>query len=237
VLKRLLISSLILSAAYSPSSWAWKKVTPTQVEYNAWPDICKSSQFLTIPPDNIRPKISERERKVLWASGGWHYCTGLLKVRRAELMPVTPELEEYVKDALKDINVSLDRIDKREPWAAEMATVAARGYRLLSDRDKAMDYLEFARKQHPSYVPTYSVLARFEFDDKDYVAAIEILQSGIEATEDPTGELHYFLGLAQFYSAQLADAKQSEQTARGKGYPLQGLARKLTAHEAEQVAE
>lgn len=228
---------LVLSVGFSPAAWSWKKITPTDIEYEALPDICKMSEFLPIPRNKIRPKGVKGVGELLHKSGGWHYCTGLLKIRRAELMPVTPDFKEYVEDALKDVNVSFDRIDKGEPWAAEMAVVAARGYRLLSDRDKALEYLDYARKQHPSYVPTYAVLARFEFDEQDYAAAIDILQSGIEATEDPTGELHYFLGLAQFNLGQIADAKHSEQIARGKGYPLPGLARKISAREAGQVAE
>jgi tetratricopeptide (TPR) repeat protein len=219
---------------YGSSAMAWKKVTPTQLEYNAWPNMCKSSQFLTIPPDAVRPRISEHEHKVLWASGGWHYCTGLLKVRRAELMPQTPDFRAYVEDALKDINVSFDKIDKKEPWSAEMAVTAARAHRLLNEPDEAERYLKFARSKHPSYAPGYTATAMLSFDRKDYAAAIEVLQAGMEGAGD-SGELHYFLGLAYFYQGDVDTAKQHAESARALGYPLTGLARKIARHEQSAV--
>ena len=60
----------VLFMAYISAALAWKKVTPTHVEYNARPDMCKSSRFLTVPAGVVRLKISEHENKVLWASGG-----------------------------------------------------------------------------------------------------------------------------------------------------------------------
>ena len=234
MIRQLSICSLVFLAGFSPACWAWKKVTPTQVEYNAWPDVCKSSQFLAIPPDNIRPKISEHDHKVLWASGGWHYCTGLLKVRRAELMPPTPEFRDYVEDALKDINVSFVKIDKQEPWSAEMAVTAARAHRLLKETDEAEKFLKFARSQHPSYAPAYTASAMLSFDAKDYQAAIAILQEGINSSGD-SGELHYFLGLAYFYDGNIEEAKKYAESARSLGYPLTGLARKISRLENAAV--
>lgn len=227
---------LVLLAGFSPPTWAWKKITPTAVEYDAWPDICKSSQFLTIPPDKVRPIISEHEGEVLWSSGGWHYCTGLLKVRRAELMPRTSEMEDTVKDALKDINYSFEKIDKDELWSAEMAVTAARAHRLLKQVDDARRYLKFAQDKHPEYGPTYMALAMLAFDEADYGSAIEALQTGLRFAEDHSGELHYFLGLAYVRVGDYENAKRQEHIARSRGYPLQGLARKIAQYERGTAA-
>lgn len=230
MMRQLSIWLFVSLVGFSSASWAWKKVTPTSLEYDAWPDICKSNKFLTIPPDKIRPKVSEREAEVMWSCGGWHYCTGLLKVRRAELMPPTQEFRAYVKDALKDINVSFDKIDKKEAWSAEMAVTAARAHRLLNETEEALEYLDFARSKHPTYSPAYTARAMLSFDKKEYKEAIDTLQEGLEAAGD-SGEIHYFLGLAYLYNGNLEEAIMHEQAARSLGYPLTGLRNKIVARE------
>ncbi|MCP5315327.1 MAG: hypothetical protein H6955_17345 [Chromatiaceae bacterium] len=210
---------------------AWNKITLSPLEFDALPRLCKSAAHLPIPRERQRWPHTKQEKQLIWDVGGWHYCTGVVKLRRAELMPRNISgFEALVKDALLDIDFSFERMPKRELWYAEMAVAAARGYRLLGDTKRAREFLKLAQDNHPRYAPTYSALALLSFDEKDYATAIGVLEKGNEATGKKSSELNYFLGLAYFYAGDIEKARHQEALARELGYPLSGLARKIAQH-------
>ncbi|MCA9233507.1 MAG: hypothetical protein KDA57_22905 [Planctomycetales bacterium] len=231
VLNRVQIALFAAMLMLAAPVTAWNTVDMTPLEFDALPRLCKSAPHLPIPRERRRLPASGSERTLIWDVGAWHYCTGVVKVRRAELMPRnSPDQKDLVNDALVDIGYSFERMPKQELWYAEMAVTAARCYRLLGNTERARRLLDLGRKHHPDYAPTYSALALLSFDEKDYATAIGVLEKGNEATGKKSSELNYFLGLAYFYAGDIEKARHQEALARELGYPLSGLARKIAQH-------
>lgn len=115
-----------------------------------------------------------------------------------------------------------------------MAVTAARAHRLLKGLDEVERYLKFARSKRRSYAPGYAAMEMLSFDQRDYPAAIEVLQDGLEEVRG-SGELHYFLSLAHFYKGDVDRAKRRAQSAQALDYPLTGLARKIARHQTSAV--
>ena len=225
--------ALVLLVAWPGISYSFNKVEISKLEYQALPPMCANAGHLLLQPGIERrsPPLPEGQGQLIWDVGGWHYCNGLVKLRRAELAPRTIETMAIVKDAIRDMDYSLSRINPKEPWAAEMLVAMARAWRILEKPDEAKKFLDIARKNHPSYPQTYLAMATLHFDKAEYTEAVSILKEGVAATEIPSAELEYFLGLAHFKDGNIEAARQQERRARSMGYPLTGLARKLTLHD------
>lgn len=224
------LAALFLSAA----PFAMNKVPYTALEYDSWPDICKGHMF-TMPavPGQEVPKLSKEQTQRRWKVGGWHYCHGLLWVRRAELARGTPNAKRWAKYGVGEINYSLTRIDINDPWAAEMLVTRARALRVLNERDKAKEDILKALKHHADYAAAYLAMAQLYFDGKDYESALAVLKKGNAATDSKDAELQYFLGLAYFYVGNIEKAQEYEKKASAMGYRLRGLSRKIKRHMAE----
>lgn len=232
------ISLLVCLVTLSGIAHAMKRIEITLIEWDTLPKLCRASQHTWDPPrGRVRPAMTEHEKKLMWSAGGWHYCHGLVKLRRAELMPRSDQMIAVANDAVRDINYSLNKIDPEEPWAAEMAVTRARAHRLLHERDEAYDYLAFARQHHPTYAPSYIALALLAFDEKHYAEAVEVLSEGNEATGGHVPELVYYLGLAHFYNGDIETAVVYEKEARSLGYPFDGLAKKIASYERSSAAQ
>ena len=238
---RYLIRSLIvplLAMVNGAALSAYDDITVTELEYDAWPRYCQAASFIRKPLNRVYPKYTKSEAQAAAHAGIWHFCSGLVKVRRAELSSSTSESLELAASGLKSITFSLRKIDpKSHPWASDMLFFKARAHRILKEEKEAMEALALITKYHQAYAPAYTMLARLRFDERDYPAAIEALESGIEAAGSEHGELHYFLGLAYFYNNEIEKAKAHAQMAQELNYPLPGLARKLAELEQARAAD
>jgi tetratricopeptide (TPR) repeat protein len=173
---------------------------------------------------------------VMWSVGGWHYCTGLIKLMRAERTWDPETRQATLKGAMGDILYSYEKISLKEPLAAEISVAYARALRLAKQPEKALQVLDKVRPLHPRYVPLYVAYTVLFFDAQDYAAAVATLEEGNRQTGDRIGELQYYLGLAYFKSGQIEQAREYEAKARQNRYPLHGLARLLSEHDAKQTS-
>lgn len=223
----------------SQSSLAFNIIQPTKLEWDAWPKICKGATHTkaAVPKGRVRPKLNKAEAALLSKTGGWHYCIALLKLRQLELGTQKAPRERWIKETLGDINYSLSRIDLNEPWAAEMLVASARAHRQAKNASEAKKSLDKAKEYHPGYSPTYTAYAALFFDDKNYPAAIEILEQGNRTIQGRSGEVLYFLGLAYLKNDQLDKAREFEKLAKAKNYPMRYLSRKLRELENKQAQQ
>lgn len=206
----------------------------SDMEFEAWPPRCQARPDYVKyrpPPGRKIPSLSPREMARVQKVGLWHYCAGLVLLRRAELAPASDQRIAVAKQALLEVNYSYSIIDYGDPWFAEMSVSVARVYRVLEKPEKAREYLDLARKVNPRYAPIYTAYSLLFFDEGNYEEAAKILQEGNSATKGKVGELHYYLGLANFNLGNINAARSQAQMARSLGYPLSGLARKIAKHD------
>lgn len=212
---------------------ALNKVQPTKLEWRALPRLCQTgghSGF--VPPRGERyASISAEEKKLLWDIGGWHYCTGVVKLIRAELGMEPKARKALLVDAHKDVGYSLQRIPRNQPLAAEIGVAMARIEHLLSHDEKALKILDELQPLHPGYSPLYTAYAAILLKSKEYSRAAEILAAGNTATGDRLGEIQYFLGIALFHAGDIEAARQYEAKAIANHYPLRYLTRLLAQHD------
>jgi len=233
---------LILTSLLTGTSHAFSRVQPTAIEWDLLPDWCRSAGH-TAGDDRSwkRPqgaqtsarKLSPAEGKLLWGIGGWHYCTGHIKVMRLESRPQRPDRDSLLKQAFGDINYSLSKISPEEPWAAQMAVTLARAFRVAREPEKALQVLDKYRPLHPRYAQLYLAYTVVYFDQKDYHSAVEVLEEGNRNTGDRIGELQYYLGLAHFRAGNIEQARLYADKARNNRYPFKALARKLAEYDAK----
>lgn len=222
-----------LVSSFNVSAYSF---VPTEVEYQSWSAECKaayggSNSGRTYGFDKRAPDLGKAFSALNWRIGGWHYCGGVIKIRRAELSTNTREREKNFLEGIQNANYSYSRIDKTNLWAAEMATTIARGYRGLGDIEKAKDHLDEAIRYHPKYPGAYVLYAMLYFDAEDYAAAKEYLLKANDAARGLSSEINYFLGLASIELGELAEAKKFAAEAARLGYPLTGLQDKIKALE------
>jgi predicted Zn-dependent protease len=137
--------------------------------------------------------------------------------------------------AMDDMRFSYDKINKKDPWAAEMAVAIARVLRLQHKPKDALELLDKTRKLHPEYPPLYTAYTAILFDEKDYAEAAKILAEGNQATGDKIGEIQYFLGIALFRSGDIEGARRFEAKAREAKYPLHRLTKLLADHDKKHA--
>lgn len=239
VVRQPVLAMLVLVVLSSPVIGAYDDIRVTELEYDAWPRYCQAASFIKKPLSRNPPSYrSKREQYRADKAGIWHFCAGLVKIRRAELTSSSPKkMYKLAKTGVSGVRFSLDLVDiKTEPWAADMLVYMARGQRLMKQLDEAKKNLEIAIKYHPSYPQSYTMLARLHFDAKDYPAAIEDLSRGVAATNGKSGALQYYLGLAYVYNGDLEKAKEQERKARALNFPLKGLARKIAELDRTSVS-
>lgn len=230
---------LLSTAGLWQSAHAFNRLTDvTSLEWQSWPRMCQGKSHHGIPiPKGLKaaPKTAE-EGALMWAVGGWHYCVGWLKVQRVQTGHPSSIKGDLLRDALKDIEYSYSKIDKKEPWAAEMATTKARALRLGKQHDAALKVLNDIKPLHPTYGPMYLGYSAIYFEQKDYAKAAEILREGNKATGDKIAAIQYFLGLSLFKSGQIDEARIYEAKARENRYPMRFLTRKLAEHDRKLAA-
>lgn len=222
-----------LVSSFNASAYSF---VPTEVEYQSWSPECKaayggSNSGRTYGFDKRAPDLGKAFSTLNWKVGGWHYCGGVIKIRRAELSTNAREREKSFLEGIQNANYSYSRIDKTHLWAAEMATTIARGYRGLGDIEKAKNYLDEAIRYHPQYPTAYVLYAMLYFDSEDHKMAKEYLLKANDAAKGASSEINYFLGLASIELGELAEAKKFAAEAARLGYPLTGLQDRIKALE------
>jgi|GEM_PF-3145545 len=175
--------------------------------------------------------LGKDQGMIAWNAGMWHYCGGVIRIRRGELSFNQAEREDYLRKGIDNAMYSYQRIDKTNPWSAEIATTIARAYRDLSEKNNAKKFLDEALKYHPDYAAAYALYAMIYFDQGEYKTAKDYLLKADRASKGQSSEVIYFLGLASFKLGQIDEAHKYAKQAADMGYPLTGLQDKLKALE------
>ena len=210
------------------------KFVPTELEWRSWSERCQAAYaasnygqkygFSQRVPEHIKEKWSATEN-----IGPWHYCGGLMRIRRAELSVDSKERKENFETGISNCDYSYSRIDKSDPWAAEMATTLARGYKGLGDYNAAKKFLDEAISNHPDYIPAYLAYGLLYYDQEDYSKAMEYLQKANQLSEGASGQIIYTLGLIYFRLGNLEMARSHADEAKRLGYPFRGLDKLLSS--------
>jgi len=225
----------------SPTTYAFYKATPTIVEWDALPDICKDPLRIGIEPPEGRAAIkhNSKQRGFATANGIWHTCHGFIWLHRLELNSYPKKRDIFQRNALGELGYTLRGLlpgsaDEKFPFVAEWLVAHARALFQAKEYKKAIKQLDRARGLFPSYYPLYTVHATIHFNEDQTGLGIEILEEGIKATGDPVGELNYHLGLAYFKAGEIAKARTHEKVARERKYPFRFLTRKLAELDAKK---
>ena len=125
---RKLKANLILGIAIlfvSSKAWAFNFV-PTEPEFKSWDKRCKALYVSTIIGRNsiFASQVPPNQVKYfrdLDKEGGWHYCAGLIYMRRAKLEVLDAKKRDAILDrAEKEIMFTHSRIAKEKAFYAEI---------------------------------------------------------------------------------------------------------------------
>ncbi len=240
---KLIATLIILCSVFSyKNSYAYSFI-PTEVEFLSWSSDCKNVYMAAKEGiDGVAGiygfKLSHSEKKKWFNYGGnngglWHFCEGLIKIRRAEMEFRRFRKNDYYKEAIKDIQYGYKLIPRSNLWSAQMGVSLARVYRGLEEPKKAKKQLEDVLNHHPANAQAYVLMSMLYFDKKNYKTAQRYLLKGNTANKGASSEILYFLGFASLKMGKIADAKKYAQDAINLGYPLKGLIQKIEKFEKQ----
>jgi len=237
--KALITGMLAGGLVLSSSVTAYYKIQPTLVEWDSWPDYCKSAKYLFIntPQGRSKPKLTKKQTDLSGKHGIWHFCHSYIMVQRLELNTHPSQREKYLRQADEGIQYVLrQKPDLKEPMIADVVITHARLLRQQKEPEKALKLLDKLRSLHPTYLPIYSAYTALYFDKKTYAPLIALLEEGNKATENKVAEIQYYLGLAYLKAGDIENARIYEKKAREGGYPFRYLTRKLAEYDAKHQA-
>jgi len=210
--------------------------TPTKQEFNAWSVRCQKLYLSTGVGrrSEFRGRYSsakvEQERLLsnLRHGGGWHYCTSIIYIKRAKLETVNEDVRNYnLKKAMNEINYTVSRINKRDPWYAEIGVTLGNLFKALGLYEKSAIAYNEVIESFPTYHQAYlgqSLLYRKMGNTNKAIAILENL--GNENITKSV-EVSYFLGIYYVEEANIEKANYYANIAYSLGYPLPGLKIKL----------
>lgn len=236
--KKLLFVCL-LGVAGSANAYTFK---PTDEEFESWSLKCKAlylstqvgarSRFL----DRVPQSIVNRERRAadLIHSGGWHYCAGLIYLRRAKREVVDDVKRAAILDkALAEVIFSASDVSRDSYEFLEMNVTLGNVYKEMEDYQNAEAVYDRVIQQKPSYLPAYAAKSLMFRKQGELDKAVAILEAIPVDVREASAEVNYFLGLFTFELGQFEKAKQYAKIAYDLGYPLPGLKNKLASLKSE----
>lgn len=217
---------------------------PSPSEWAAWPEYCKAkhTSFDTAAPQYQRavsPAIRSKW-KTLLGDQTWtnihHGCQGIIHIARAERMrgkhmnvPQRQKFEWELDQAEAEARYSFLRTPPGHPVYFFMESILARVKYLRGHREEAIAQLRTIVGNAPDQADMVATLALYLYREKDYTEARDVLVKGLENVEEPSAEMHYFLGLTYVKLKDWDGAREQARKAYDLGYPLPGLKNKLRA--------
>ncbi|MCT6699032.1 tetratricopeptide repeat protein [Rheinheimera sp. 4Y26] len=177
-------------------------------------------------------KFSATEKKQAFidaekVGGAWHYCAGLVILKRAQQTLDERKKAALYKKALNEISFTARKVPQHNPFYGEIKLNLARAQFSVGSFDKSSATLKTLLKELPSYLPAYIELARQHDKKGKTQEAIAILNSADEKHKQTSADLNYFIGIYYFKTNDYEKAKQHAKVAYARGYPLPGLRRML----------
>ena len=171
-----------------------------------------------------------RWREVVGAStflGLHHYCASIHYLSRSKVASTAQTNEFLVHQALADALYSYTRSDSASPVYIDMSVTMAQIHDANGQADKAIAVLEHAIQVQPGRPEPYGMLARLQRSHGQLKAARETLKAADVATDGKSVDIHYNLGLISLELGDVESAINYAKQAYSRGYPLDGLKRKL----------
>ncbi|HCU65318.1 MAG TPA: hypothetical protein DF774_06125 [Rheinheimera sp.] len=159
--------------------------------------------------------------------GAWHYCAGLVFLKRAQQTGDDKKQIANYQKALQEISFTARKVQPENPFYGEVQLNLARTLFFLNDFDKSSTILRNLMVVNPGYLPAYIELARQHDKKGKTQEAIAILNSADDKYKQTSADLNYFIGIYYFKTKDYEKAKQHAKVAYARGYPLPGLRRML----------
>lgn len=173
--------------------------------------------------DELKKAFMEAER----VGGAWHYCAGLVILKRAQQTSDDKKQIANYKRALDEISFTARKVQPENPFYGEVRLNLSRTLFYLNDFDKSSTILRNLLVVNPGYLPAYIELARQHDKKGKTQEAIAILNSADDKHKQNSADLNYFIGIYYFKTKDYEKAKQHAKVAYARGYPLPGLRRML----------
>jgi tetratricopeptide (TPR) repeat protein len=226
---------LAVGALYGAPAVAYN-FTPTESEWQMWPDYCKAryvttgaggrSQFV-----NAFPRSSvETWRRALGEDTFediHHHCAAIAATSRALLEGDPKHRKALFGYALDNASYAIQRTPTTSFIYVKIASNLATIENGLGHPDRAIAYAQQAIDAQPKNEEGYYALAQLLYKQKKVKEARDVLVQGNEAVEGAAREIHYNLGLMELELGNKESAVKHARQAYALGHPLPGLQRKL----------
>ncbi|WP_333797330.1 hypothetical protein [Rheinheimera sp.] len=157
------------------------------------------------------------------AGGAWHYCAGLVHLKRAQQTADKNVQQSNYKRALAEIAFTSRNIKPDSQYFGEVQLNMARALFSVNEHEKSAVLLRNLIQEAPNYLPAYIESARQVDKQGKTPEAIVILNSAPESFKRKSADLNYFLGIYYLKVRDFENAKRHARIAYANGYPLPGL--------------
>jgi tetratricopeptide (TPR) repeat protein len=229
------IASLCTLALILPTSAFAFDFTPTQSEFSTWDQRCKLAYSASgagrrsgFYPNRSQAESSQAQAFAEAAGGAWHYCAGVVYLKRAEAN-FGNQREANLKRALSEMQFTARNINPENSWYPEIYIDLAKVHFEMGDKKAGFDTLRGLLKTHKNNSLSYTALAYYLKRNGDAKAALKVLKQAPENLQAESAELNYFLGWYSLDAGQADEAVQYATRAYQLGYPVPGLRNKLRA--------
>ena len=157
------------------------------------------------------------------SGGAWHYCAGVIDLKRYSIATNLNDKEGHLKRALNQINYTNRNMTEESYIYPEVKLHLARALNYNKQKNKSIEILDNLINKRPEYTPGYIELASIYKKSGETEKAISILESTSEIQKSNSADLNYFLGLYYFEIKKYDKSSAYARSAYKKGYPLLGL--------------
>lgn len=210
--------------------------TPTDAEWQSWPDHCKAKYVWNIVGQRSKwvHQITDAQRQQMktWEdariAGIHHYCTGTLWLRRALIESDPRKRASALHSALDETSFTYGGSSGRSsPLFAKVATQQARILYEQGKIEQALQVIIDTIAMQPTTDILYSAAATMQRKLGQKVEAKNTLERGLAAVPGESAEINYNLGLICLELGEVDDAVRYAEKAYKLGFPLPGLRSKL----------
>lgn len=209
--------------------------TPTDGEWQRWPDHCKAKYAWTLVgrSSKFAGDVGAVQRAALkpWEDAGirglHHYCTGMIWLNRARIASDPAEHETMLRRAREETTFTFERSPRKSPYFAPIGIQMASIMYEQGELNEALALLQSLISAQPANDVLYSAAAVMQRELGLLSEAKKTLLKGYEAVDGRSAEINYNLGLVSLELGELDAAVEYAEAAYALGFPLQGLRTKL----------
>jgi tetratricopeptide (TPR) repeat protein len=237
--RQLTIAKAFLAAGvlFAASAHGYSYGPQNRAEWDGWPEYCKARYVVSdIGEDTEFAQQVDPDTVLMWQKRigyCWnylhHHCGALLQLNRAKSARSATARRQALESAIGEDGLAARHCPATDPFSANIATHTAMSLAEAGNVGKATQSVDWAIKNHPSYVQSYLVKASLLRKAGKTAEARKVLESGNEATGGTSAEIHNALGFAYLNAKDYEKARQHARKAYELGFPLPGLRDQLAA--------